>query len=57
MSSSKRKKLGTKKFYDAILSAKNEEMSIVQRELEATLDKHKLNSEQRDDITVIGIRL
>ena len=52
-----RKRFGTKKFTKTIQTIAKETLLKQKQILENELDKHQVNTEQRDDITVIGIKL
>ncbi len=52
----KNQKIGMKMLQDKILQIANEPMEAQKEELENMLDSHQGQQEQRDDVTVIGIR-
>ncbi len=56
-SSPDKRKFGIKKFYETIVEVSDFELSKQKEELEIALDKHQSNAVQRDDITVVGIKL
>ena len=53
----KRKRFGTKKFENILNKIANMELSEQKQILETELDKWQNNEKQRDDITVIGIKI
>ncbi len=52
-----RRKIGTPKFLELLEEIKSEPLDKQLSVLEETLDQHQGEQEQRDDITVLGIRL
>ena len=52
-----RKKFGTKKLVETMNSLKSKDLSVQKQELEIILDEHQSGTEQRDDITFLGIRV
>lgn len=50
-------KLGSKKLYEILLEIKDMEMEEQRKNLEDLLSAHMINTDQRDDITFVGIRL
>ena len=52
-----RKRFGTKKFENILNKIANMELSEQKQILETELDNWQRNEKQRDDITVVGIKL
>jgi serine phosphatase RsbU (regulator of sigma subunit) len=51
------KKLGTKRLVDILKENATKPMSVQKKALETELDTHQEGEDQRDDITIIGIKL
>ena len=53
----KRKKYGSKKFFALLNEIKERPLEIQERRLTETLNRHQRGTEQRDDITVVGLKI
>lgn len=56
-SNPQRRKFGSRQFITTLESCCNLSIAEQQKYIQSKLEKHQLNAEQRDDITVIGIKI
>ncbi len=52
-----RKRIGSKRFFSWLAENVDKSMNDIKLALEENLDKHKMETDQRDDITVVGIKV